>query len=149
MKVLMVCLGNICRSPLAEGILKAKSTNIIVDSAGTAGYHVGSSPDKRSIEIAKKYNIDLRNQKARQFNTNDFNDFDKIYVMDNDNYSKIISLAQNQEERNKVDLILNETLPKQFKSVPDPYYGGEQGFENIFRLIDKACDLIVKKYDKR
>ena len=95
----MVCLGNTCRSPLAEGILKAKSTNIIVDSAGTAGFHVGNSPDKRSIEIAKKYNIDLSNQKARQFNTNDFNDFDKIYVMDNDNYSKIISLAQNQEER--------------------------------------------------
>ena len=145
----MVCLGNICRSPLAEGILKSKSTRIIIDSAGTAGYHVGRPPDIRSIEIANKFNIDLTHQRARQFNNNDFDNFDKIYAMDNDNYSKIISLAQNQEERNKVDLILNETFPKQFKSVPDPYYGGEEGFENIFRLIDKACDLIAKKYDKR
>ena len=144
----MVCLGNICRSPLAEGILKSKSTRIIIDSAGTAGYHVGRPPDIRSIEIANKFNIDLTNQRARQFNNNDFDDFDKIYAMDNDNYSKIISLAKNQAEINKVDLILNETYPKEFKSVPDPYYGGEQGFEDIFHLLDKACDIIAKKYEK-
>ena len=144
----MVCLGNICRSPLAEGILKSKSTRIIIDSAGTAGYHVGRPPDIRSIEIANKFNIDLTNQRARQFNNNDFDNFDKIYAMDNDNYSKIISLAKNQAEINKVDLILNETYPKEFKSVPDPYYGGEQGFEDIFHLLDKACDIIAKKYEK-
>ena len=145
----MVCLGNICRSPLAEGILKSKSKNIIVDSAGTAGYHIGNKPDIRSIEIAKKYNLDISNQRARQFNTNDFNIYDKIYAMDNDNYSKIISLAENQKEIDKVDLILNESYPNQYKSVPDPYYGGEKGFENIFHLLNNACEEIIERYEKR
>ena len=149
MKVLMVCLGNICRSPLAEGILKSKSNNIIVDSAGTAGYHVGSRPDQRSIEIGLKNNIDIRNQRARQFTSNDFDDFDKIYAMDNDNYSKIISLATNQDQIDKVDLILNEVYPNQFKSVPDPYYGGEKGFENIYNLLDEACEQIALKNEAR
>mgnify|MGYP001185244889 FL=1 len=145
----MVCLGNICRSPLAEGILKSKSNNIIVDSAGTAGYHVGSRPDQRSIEIGLKNNIDITNQRARQFTSNDFDDFDKIYAMDNDNYSKIISLATNQDQIDKVDLILNEVYPNQFKSVPDPYYGGEKGFENIYNLLEKACEQIALKNEAR
>ena len=145
----MVCLGNICRSPLAEGILKSKSNNIIVDSAGTAGYHVGSRPDQRSIEIGLKNNIDITNQRARQFTSNDFDDFDKIYAMDNDNYSKIISLATNQDQIDKVDLILNEVYPNQFKSVPDPYYGGEKGFENIYNLLEKACQQIALKNEAR
>ena len=145
----MVCLGNICRSPLAEGILKSKSNNIIVDSAGTAGYHVGSRPDQRSIEIGLKNNIDITNQRARQFTSNDFDDFDKIYAMDNDNYSKIISLATNQDQINKVDLILNEVYPNQFKSFPDPYYGGEKGFENIYNLLDEACEQIALKNEAR
>ncbi len=145
----MVCLGNICRSPLAEGILKSKSNNIIVDSAGTAGYHVGSRPDQRSIEIGLKNNIDITNQRARQFTSNDFDDFDKIYAMDNDNYSKIISLATNQDQIDKVDLILNEVYPNQFKSVPDPYYGGEKGFENIYNLLDEACEQIALKNEAR
>jgi len=145
----MVCLGNICRSPLAEGILKSKSKNIIVDSAGTAGYHIGNKPDIRSIEIAEKYNLDISDQRARQFNTNDFNIYDKIYAMDNDNYSKIISLAENQKEIDKVDLILNESYPNQYKSVPDPYYGGEKGFENIFHLLNNACEEIIERYEKR
>ena len=145
----MVCLGNICRSPLAEGILKSKSNNIIVDSAGTAGYHVGNRPDQRSIEIGLKNNIDITNQRARQFTSNDFDDFDKIYAMDNDNYSKIISLATNQDQIDKVDLILNEVYPNQFKSVPDPYYGGEKGFENIYNLLEKACEQIALKNEAR
>ena len=145
----MVCLGNICRSPLAEGILKSKSNNIIVDSAGTAGYHVGSRPDQRSIEIGLKNNIDITSQRARQFTSNDFDDFDKIYAMDNDNYSKIISLATNQDQIDKVDLILNEVFPNQFKSVPDPYYGGEKGFENIYNLLEKACEQIALKNEAR
>ncbi len=149
MKILMVCLGNICRSPLAEGILKSKSNNIIVDSAGTAGYHVGSRPDQRSIEIGLKNNIDITTQRARQFTSNDFDDFDKIYAMDNDNYSKIISLATNQDQIDKVDLILNEVYPNQFKSVPDPYYGGEKGFENIYNLLEKACEQIALKNGAR
>ena len=145
----MVCLGNICRSPLAEGILKSKTKNLEVDSAGTAGYHIGKQPDFRSIDIAKKYDIDLTSQRARQFSTIDFDDFDKIYVMDNDNYSKIISLARNQEDMDKVDLILNEIYPKEYKSVPDPYYGGDEGFQNIYNLLETSCEVIAKKYETR
>ena len=145
----MVCLGNICRSPLAEGILKSKSKGIYVDSAGTAGYHIGKKPDSRSIEIGLKHNIDISDQRARQFNSDDFSEFDKIYVMDNDNYSKIISLAKNQEEIDKVDLILNEIYPNEYMSVPDPYYGGDQGFINIFNLLDKACEKIASKNEPR
>ena len=145
----MVCLGNICRSPLAEGILKSKAKNLEVDSAGTAGYHVGKQPDIRSIDIAKKYDINLTNQRARQFSTKDFDDFDKIYVMDNDNYSKIISLARSQEDMDKVDLILNEIYPKKYKSVPDPYYGGDEGFQNIYNLLEVSCEVIAKKYETR
>ena len=145
----MVCLGNICRSPLAEGILKSKAKNIEVDSAGTAGYHIGKQPDFRSIDIAKKYDIDLTSQRARQFSTRDFDDFDKIYVMDNDNYSKIISLTRNQEDMDKVDLILNEIYPEEYKSVPDPYYGGDEGFQNIYNLLETSCEVIAKKYETR
>ena len=145
----MVCLGNICRSPLAEGILKSKTKNLEVDSAGTAGYHIGKQPDIRSIDIAKKHDIDLTSQRARQFSTRDFDDFNKIYVMDNDNYSKIISLARNQEDMDKVDLILNEIYPKEYKSVPDPYYGGDKGFQNIYNLLETSCEVIAKKYETR
>ena len=145
----MVCLGNICRSPLAEGILKSKTKNLEVDSAGTAGYHIGKQPDIRSIDIAKKHDIDLTSQRARQFSTRDFDNFDKIYVMDNDNYSKIISLARNQEDMDKVDLILNEIYPKEYKSVPDPYYGGDEGFQNIYNLLETSCEVIAKKYETR
>ena len=145
----MVCLGNICRSPLAEGILKSKTKNLEVDSAGTAGYHIGKQPDFRSIDIAKKYDIDLTSQRARQFSTRDFDDFDKIYVMDNDNYSKIISLARSQKDMDKVDLILNEIYPKEYKSVPDPYYGGDEGFQNIYNLLETSCEVIAKKYETR
>jgi protein-tyrosine phosphatase len=145
----MVCLGNICRSPLAEGILKSKTKKLEVDSAGTAGYHIGKQPDFRSIDIAKKYNIDLTNQRARQFSTRDFDEFDKIYVMDKDNYSKIISLTRNQEDMDKVDLILNEIYPEEYKSVPDPYYGGDEGFQNIYNLLETSCEVIAKKYETR
>lgn len=145
----MVCLGNICRSPLAEGILKSKTKNLEVDSAGTAGYHIGKQPDIRSIDIAKKHDINLSSQRARQFSTRDFDDFDKIYAMDNDNYSKIISLARSQKDMDKVDLILNEIYPKEYKSVPDPYYGGDEGFQNIYNLLEVSCEVIAKKYETR
>jgi protein-tyrosine phosphatase len=148
MKILMVCLGNICRSPLAEGILKYKtrnSENIFVDSAGTASYHIGKLPDSRSIEIANKYNIDISNQRARQFSINDFDDFDSIYAMDTHNYASIISLARNQNDRDKVDLILNEINPKSFDSVPDPYYGEGDGFQIVYNLLDEACEKIYSE----
>jgi len=149
MKILMVCLGNICRSPLAEGILahKTKHLNIKVDSAGTAGYHIGKLPDKRSIEIAEKYNIDLTKQRARQFSRADFDDFDIIYAMDTNNYTHLISLANNETERNKVRLILNEVNPEKFESVPDPYYGGDDGFQNIYNMLDDACNKIISQIE--
>ena len=143
----MVCLGNICRSPLAEGILKNKTQNldVYVDSAGTASYHVGNLPDSRSIEIANKNGIDLTDQRARQFSEKDFDDFDKIYAMDTNNYSNIISLARNQSDRDKVDVILNELNPKSYDSVPDPYYGAGDGFQIVYDMLDNACDSIVGK----
>ena len=150
-KILMVCLGNICRSPLAEGILKAKTIHldVVVDSAGTAAYHVGEQPDIRSIEIANKYGIDLTSQRARQFSVNDYDEFDKIYAMDSSNYANIISLARDERDRNKVDVILNESNPKSFQSVPDPYYGGENGFQNVYDMLDQACNIITQNLEKR
>ncbi len=142
----MICLGNICRSPLAEGILQSKvdSDTVFVDSAGTAGYHVGNPPDKRSIAVAQKHGLDIRNQKCRKFSMQDFFEFDYIYVMDRSNFSDVASLASNQEETNKVKLLLSE-VELGIKEVPDPYYGGDDGFENVYQMIDKACEAIAKK----
>ena len=146
MKILMVCLGNICRSPLAEGILssKGKHLNIEVDSAGTAAYHIGKQPDIRSIEIANKYAIDLNQQRARQFSRADFDEFDIIYAMDTNNYAHLISLASSETERNKIRMILNEINPNTYQSVPDPYYGGKNGFQDVYNMLDKACDQIIQ-----
>jgi protein-tyrosine phosphatase len=143
-KIVMVCLGNICRSPLAEGILKSKvdALDVFVDSAGTAAYHVGELPDSRSIEVARKYHIDLTDQRARKFTVSDFDEFDTIYAMDQSNYYNIITLARNGEDKMKVKLILNESHPQQNKEVPDPYYGGGQGFENVYAMLDEACEII-------
>lgn len=145
----MVCLGNICRSPLAEGILQSKvSADVKVDSAGTAAYHVGELPDSRSIAVAKKYGIDLTNQRARKFTVNDFDTFDLIYAMDESNYQDILTLARNTEEKLKVKLILNEVDLNSNQSVPDPYYGGNNGFENVYQLLDEACQIIANKIEE-
>nr|WP_297788178.1 low molecular weight protein-tyrosine-phosphatase [uncultured Allomuricauda sp.] len=145
-KVLMVCLGNICRSPLAEGILQSKvdPDSVFVDSAGTAGYHVGNPPDKRSIAVAHKYGLNIGHQKCRKFSEQDFSEFDHIYVMDRSNFSDVASLAKNQEEASKVKLLLSE-VELGIREVPDPYYGGHDGFENVYQMIDRACEAIAKK----
>ncbi|MBS4012212.1 MAG: low molecular weight phosphotyrosine protein phosphatase [Bacteroidetes bacterium] len=149
MKILMVCLGNICRSPLAEGILKEKfKQNGIkgtVDSAGTAAYHAGEKPDPRSIEVARKYGIDIKSQTARKFRIEDFDNFDKIFVMDGENFDNIKLVARNNNDIQKVDLILNQAFPDKNLHVPDPYYGGKDGFENVYNMLDNACDVIVEK----
>ena len=147
MKILMVCLGNICRSPLAEGILQSKvhPDTIQVDSAGTAAYHVGELPDSRSIEVARKYGIYLTNQRARKFTVKDFDTFDLIYAMDQSNHQNILALARNTNDKQKVRLLLNELYPNSNSQVPDPYYGGADGFENVFKMIDEACTMIATK----
>lgn len=144
-KILMVCLGNICRSPLAEGILQSKVDidDVFVDSAGTGGYHIGSKPDSRSIAVGLKYDIDITLQRCRQFSVQDFKDFDLIYVMDHSNYNNVIALAQNEEEKAKVKLILDE-VDTGLNEVPDPYHD-DDGFENVFHLIDTACTSIAEK----
>ncbi|KAF9660339.1 low molecular weight protein-tyrosine-phosphatase [Tenacibaculum sp. ZH5_bin.1] len=150
-KILMVCLGNICRSPLAEGILKSKlsSESFIVDSAGTAGYHVGELPDGRSIEVARKYGIDITNQRSRKFTKADFDKFDMIFAMDQNNYADIVALSENEEQHEKVKMILNELYPDENRSVPDPYYGGGQGFENVYKMLDEACEIIASKLEQK
>jgi protein-tyrosine phosphatase len=146
-KILMVCLGNICRSPLAHGILESKlpKDTFFIDSAGTGNWHVGNTPDPRSIETAAKNNLDITNQRGRQFSANDFSDFDYIYVMDNSNYSDVIKLAKTSEQKEKVKLILNELFPGENVDVPDPYYGLQNGFDQVYKMLDQACDEIAKK----
>jgi protein-tyrosine phosphatase len=143
--VLMVCLGNICRSPLAEGILKSKVNNelVYVDSAGTSSFHSGELPDRRSIQVARKYGIDITDQRSRLFKVTDFDKFDLIYVMDKSNYQNVINLARNEQDRVKVKLILKENPTASLHEVPDPYYDGEQGFENVYKMLDASCEIIA------
>lgn len=143
----MVCLGNICRSPLAEGILKSKvdTSKVQVDSAGTGGWHVGELPDPRSIEIARKNGIDITDQRGRKFSAYDFENYDYIFVMDNSNYRDVLALANSEEEKLKVQLILEEIFPNENVDVPDPYYGGTKGFENVYNMLDEACEKIAER----
>ena len=140
-KILMVCLGNICRSPLAQGILiKKVAKSTFVDSAGTAAYHIGNQPDPRSINVGKKNGVDISSFRARKFTQEDFRNFNHIYVMDKSNYNDVLSLAQLSEDHKKVKLILDNE-----QEVPDPYYGELAGFDHCYNLLDKACDQIVKE----
>ncbi len=148
-RVLMVCLGNICRSPLAEGILKSKvdPEKVFVDSAGTGDWHVDSEPDKRSIAIASKNGLNISQQRGRQFSKKDFQDFDHIFVMDNSNFKDVIAMAETDEERQKVHLILEEIFPSENVDLPDPYHGGDQGFENVYMMLDEATDELKRKLE--
>ena len=142
--VLMVCLGNICRSPLAHGIFEhlSKDYSITVDSAGTANYHTGNTPDSRSIKIAAARGINIANQKARQFIAADFDAFDYIFVMDHENLNNVLKLAKTESDRNKV------LLPLESDEVEDPYYGGNQGFEIVFDKIENACKNIIESWNQ-
>ncbi|MDB9755159.1 low molecular weight phosphotyrosine protein phosphatase [Winogradskyella sp.] len=147
MRILMVCLGNICRSPLAHGILESKlnTEDFYIDSAGTAAYHIGNQPDQRSIAVAKSYNIDISAQSARQFKATDFDSFDIIYAMDQSNYNNIIALAKTKNDIHKVKLFLEENTSITNKNVPDPYYGDTSDFLSLFQLIDNTCNSITSK----
>jgi protein-tyrosine phosphatase len=144
-RIVMVCLGNICRSPLAHGILQSKlaDDNFYVDSAGTAAYHVGNTPDYRSIKVAKNHGIDISAQSARQFKVSDFDTFDFIYAMDASNYNNIINLARTDTDIEKVKLFLEKNSAVANKNVPDPYYGELSDFESIYTLIDTTCDQLA------
>lgn len=137
----MVCLGNICRSPLAHGILeymiKERRLNWEIDSAGTGNWHVGEAPDKRSIAVAKKYGVDISTQCCRQFNINDFDYFDRIYVMDKSNLADVLGLARTETDRSKVNLFLGKDV------VPDPYYDDNQ-FDPVYKMIEKRCRELME-----
>jgi protein-tyrosine phosphatase len=151
MKVLMACLGNICRSPLAEGILRKKITdrklNASVKSVGTSNYHVGDGADLRSIEVARKHNVDLSSHRGRQFVTADFDKFDRIFAMDRTNYRDILNKARNESDRSKVEMIMNVVEPGSNNEVPDPYYGGGDGFETVYQMLDEACEIIADEIE--
>ena len=150
MKVLMVCLGNICRSPLAEGILRHKIEALglswYIDSAGTGGWHAGELPDRRSIAVAKKYGIDITYQRARKIRSSDFEEFDLIFAMDTSNYQDLLRWALDETEKNKIKLLLQEVNPTTTRSVPDPYYN-DNGFEEVFAMINEACDKVIEHYN--
>ncbi len=144
--ILMVCLGNICRSPLAEGILKSKlpKSKFNIHSAGTSAHHEGEPPDSRSIAIAKHKGIDISRQRAKQFRVSDFDTFHYIYVMDNSNYKAITKLTRTDKDIKKIKLILSELNTTNTMEVPDPYYGDNYGFETTYQILDVACDNIAK-----
>ena len=152
MKILMVCLGNICRSPLAEGILKhkinKKGLNWTVDSAGTNGFHVGESPHRYSCKVAKEQGIDISTQVARQFIKEDFDNYDLIYAMANDVIKEMKAIAGNIYDPAKVGLLLNEVNPGKNIDVPDPWYGDESGYHPVYKMIEEACDAIILNHYK-
>lgn len=146
-KILMVCLGNICRSPLAEGLLASKlpQNTFVVDSAGTGSWHIGRQPDERSIAVAKKNGLDISQQRGKQFTAADFETFDYIFVMDKTNYNDVLALAKEEAHKSKVQLILNDLFPGENVDVPDPYYGSQFGFDSVYQMLDETCDIIAKK----
>lgn len=150
MRILIVCLGNICRSPIAEGVLrekiKARGLSWIVASAGTNGYHTGEAPHQFSQNICKTEGIDISMQRARQFTAADFEKYDKIYAMADDVYDDIVRIGGKSIDYSKLDYFLNELHPGSNSSVPDPWYGDEDGYTSVYEMIEKACEEIISKY---
>lgn len=149
MKILMVCLGNICRSPLAEGILKHKARQHDlaweIDSAGTGAWHIGQLPDQRSIAKAREYGINITDQRARQLKPEDLSYFDLILTMDESNHRNALHLANSKEEEAKVKMIMDYVSPGERIDVPDPYWD-DDGFEQVYQMLDRACGVIIEKY---
>lgn len=150
MKVLMVCLGNICRSPLAEGILQQKAfdagLNWEVQSAGTNGYHNGEAPHRLSQKVALYNGIDISNQRSRKFLVTDFEQYDKIYALAGDVLDDMKRIAKNRFDADKADLLMNELHTGKNMDVPDPYYGEEPGYHEVYKMMDEACTAIIEKY---
>ena len=150
MKILMVCLGNICRSPLAEGILQKKAAAAglqwVIDSAGTNGFHVGEAPHHLSQKVAKANGVDICSQVARKFERSDLETYDTIYAMAADVVEDIKKIAGESVPPNKVKLFLEELYPNQLRDVPDPWYGDEDGYHEVYELIDNTCDKIIENY---
>lgn len=149
MKILMVCLGNICRSPMAQGILENKlqqeglENEVLVDSAGTSDFHIGDPPDHRATSKSKEHGVEIDSYRGRQFVQADFDEFDRIFAMDFSNYENILQLSRGNEDEQKVEMILNLLHKGENRSVPDPYFGGEQGFEDVYQLLNAACDILM------
>ncbi len=143
----MVCLGNICRSPMAEGIVRKEfadnGIDIQIDSAGTAAYHVGEGADNRAQAELRKHGIDISDERAQKFIPTHFQEYDLIFAMDRENYADIIYQAQSDEEIAKVEMLMNMIEPGKNISVPDPYYGGDEGFKEVYRMIKKAAEVLV------
>ena len=145
-----MCIRDRCRSPLAEGILseKCKHLPVFVDSAGTSGYHIGEAPDQRAQYIANVNQINIGNQKARKLTSKDIETFDLIYVMDESNYTTSLKLVENTKDKMKIDFILNVSNPGKNLNVPDPYFGGDRGFENVYNLLNDSCEKIKTQLQK-
>lgn len=151
MRILMVCLGNICRSPMAEGILRQKANErglaVHVDSAGTGDYHIGEAPDHRAISTAGKYGVDISRLSARQFTVSDFDSFDRIFVMDQSNLRNVLALATSEAQRAKVELLLDAVYPGEEMEVPDPWFGSLEGFDRCFEMLETACDKVAESIE--
>lgn len=147
MKILMICLGNICRSPIAEGVMqkliKEKGLDWYVQSAGTSGFHKGSRPHNDSIAVSRENNIDITSQRSQQLTKMHLDTYDLLIVMDQQNYNNTINLCSSEEQRAKVKMLLNYSFPDENRAVPDPYYEG--GFEKVFRMIEDACKELVNQ----
>ena len=146
-RILMVCLGNICRSPMAEGIVREEFSkqgiDVQIDSAGTAAYHVGEGADARAQAELRKHGIDISDERAQKFIPSFFDEYDMIYAMDEYNYADILSQARTKEDTQKVDMLMNLVELGKNISVPDPYYGGSEGFTKVYKMIKLAAEELV------
>ncbi len=147
MKILLVCLGNICRSPMAEGILRdmiqKQGLAHTTDSAGTGDYHVGEAPDERAVRSMRSHDIDISDLRARQIRPSDFHDFDLLLAMDASNLKNMLAIAPNEGSKKKARLMMDHAPARALREVPDPYFGGDEGFEQVYRMLTEACNNLL------